>query len=267
MQGNIAKIVFHIIAIKKERYRGIKMGVRQLQVNDALVLMDDSVENRWYGLNGNGQGFDLPIVSPLDDTTADPTEWIYTPTEAGTGSTLYTNAVTGSGDKALVTNAANEYDGINMQLKGEAFTITTDKPFYFGCKMKISDATQSDLFIGLAEADTTLLNASTSHAIALGGDGLFFVKLDGSTTVAAKTYLDGAQTGTGDSETVITTGYHIYEIYYNGSEVVFSMDGSEVTRVTASLPDGAMTPSLNFRNGEAVVKTATIQWLRAFQVN
>lgn len=243
------------------------MGVRQLQVNDALVYMDDSVENRWYGVVGNAQGFDLEQAFPIDDTTGDPTQFAYTVVEAGTGSTLFTHAVTGSGDKALLTNAAGEYDGANIQLKGEAVTVTTGKPFYCGAKIKISDATQSDFFFGLAETDTTLMATSTAHAIALGGDGVFFSKLDGSTTVAAKTYLDGSATATANSATAMTTGYHIYEIYYDGGTVNFYHDGTFVTSTAASLPDGAMTLSFNFRNGAAAVKTATIQWMRAFQVN
>lgn len=243
------------------------MGVKNLQVNDALVAMDDTATNRWYGVTGNAQGFDLASGFPTDDTTGDPTEFTYTVTEAGAGTTDFTNAVTGSGDRALLTNAANEYDGANLQLKGEAVTVTANKPFYCGAKIKISDATQSDFFFGLAETDTTLLATGTAHAIALGGDGLFFSKLDGTTTVSAKTYLDGSETATANSETVMTTGYHTYEVYYDGDSVKFYHDGSLVTCVSASLPDGSMTLSFNFRNGEAAVKTATIQWMRAFQVN
>ena len=106
------------------------MGVRFLQINDARVYLDDIVDNRWYGVIGNGHGFDLAAGFPTYDTTGDPTEFTDTVTEAGAGTTIVSNGVTGSGDRLLITNAGNEYDGANVQLKGEGYLLTTDKPIY-----------------------------------------------------------------------------------------------------------------------------------------
>lgn len=211
--------------------------------------------------------YKLEAGFPTDDTTGDPLGWTSTVVEAGTGTTTFAHAVTGTGDVALITTAANEYDGGNYQLQGEAFDVVTDKAFYFGARIKVSDATQSDLFIGLAETDTTLMNTSTSHAIALGGDGAFFVKLDASTTIAAKTYLDGAETNTANVSTALDTSYHWYEIVYENNTIKFYFDGALVSCFSASFPDGQMTPSINFRAGEAVAKTLTISNLITVAMN
>lgn len=211
--------------------------------------------------------YKLEAGFPTDDTTGDPLGWTSTVVEAGTGNTTFVQSVTGSGDIAIITTAANEYDGGNYQLKGEPFSVTANKKLYFGAKIKVSDATQSDLFIGLAETDTTLMATSSAHAIALGGDGLFFSKLDAGTTIAAKSYIDGAETNTANVGTALDTAYHWYEIVYDGTNVKFYFDGSEVTCFTADFADGELTPSINFRAGEAVAKTLTISNLVAVAIN
>lgn len=204
---------------------------------------------------------------PVDDTTGDPLGWTSTVVEVGTGTTIFSNAVTGAGDIALITTAANEYDGGNYQLNGEPFDVTSGKKLYFGAKLKVSDATQSDLFIGLAETDTTLMATSSAHAIALGGDGLFFSKLDAVTAINAKSYVDGAETNTAAVSTALDTSYHWYEIVYDGTNVKFYFDGALVSTFTADFPDGQLTPSINFRAGAAAAKTMTISNLIAVAIN
>jgi predicted RecA/RadA family phage recombinase len=211
--------------------------------------------------------YSLEAGFPTDDTTTDPLGWTSTVVEAGTGTTNFIQAVTGNGDIALITTAANEYDGGNYQLKGEVFDVTSGKKLYFGAKIKVSDATQSDLFVGLAETDATLLATSSAHAIALAGDGLFFSKLDAGTTIAAKSYVDGSETNTANVSTALDTAYHWYEIVYDGVVVKFYFDGELVTTFTADFPDGEITPSINFRAGAAAAKTLTIANLKAFAIN
>jgi hypothetical protein len=235
------------------------------KVLDSSVYTDETYSWRWLDAWGDVTKFLSTSGFAVDDTTGDPTQFTTTVVEAGTGTNVVSNDVTGN-NWMLETTAANEYDGVNLQLLGEAFKIATNKPFYFGCKLSVSDATQSDLFIGLAETDTTLMATSSAHAIALGGDGCFFSKLDGSTTVAAKTYLDGAQVGTANATTALNTSKHTYEIYFDGEYVNYYFDAVLVTKTKTSLPDGAMTPSFNFRAGAAAAKTCTIEWMRAIQV-
>lgn len=238
------------------------------QVGNSIILKSPEKDYRPLAAFGDDVvQYSLNAGFPVDDTTGDPLGWTSTVVEAGTGTQIFANAVTGGGDIALITTAANEYDGGNYQLNGEAFDITSGKELYFGAKIKVSDATQSDLFIGLAETDTTLMNTSTSHAIALGGDGLFFSKLDGVTAINAKSYVDGSETNTAAVSTALDTSYHWYEIVYNGTDVKFYFDGSLVSTFTADFPDGEITPSINFRAGAAAAKTLTIAKLVTIAIN
>ena len=243
------------------------MKMKTAKVNDAYVIENETLPKRWLDIFGECQKFSLDNGFATDDTTGDPSSFTMTVTEAGAGNTTAVNA-TSRGDSMLITTAANEYDGINLQLKGEAFKLTSSKPLYFGCKLKVSDATQSDLLIGLAETDTALLAVASAHAADYGtSDVAGFLKLDASTTIATQTVLTGTVTGSANYSTALDTDYTIFELYWNGSTLFYYIDGNEVTSVSGGLPDGDMTPTINFRAGAAAVKTCTIAWWRCFQAN
>lgn len=241
--------------------------MKTAKINNAFVIEHETLPTRWLDIFGECQKFSLDNGFPTDDTTGDPSQFTMTVTEAGTGTTTAVNSAT-NGEAMLITTAAGEYDGINLQLKGEAFKTVSSKPMYFGCKLKVSDATQSDLLVGLAETDTALLATGTAHAADYGTSDLIgFLKLDASTTVATQTVLDGAVTGTANYGTALTTGFTIFEMYWDGTTLTYYIDGNEVTSVAASLPDGDLTPTINFRAGAAAAITCSIAWMRCFQAN
>jgi len=234
------------------------------KVLTSTVLVDDTYSFRWHDAWGSVSKYKSGVNFPIDDTTGYPVEGVLTVVSAGTGDSIISPDVTGN-NWAKITNAANEYDGVNYQINGEAFLLATNKPFYFGARLSISDATQSDLLIGLAETDTTLMAVDTAHAIAVGGDGLFFSKLDGVTSTIANVYDGGAAVASVACGTM-DTDKHTYEIYFDGQFVNFYIDGVLQTKTADSLPNAAMTPSINFRAGAAAAKTCTIEWMRCIQI-
>lgn len=241
--------------------------MKTANIRNAIVIESDTAPTRWLDIFGEAQKFSLDNGFPTDDTTGDPSQFTMTVVEAGTGSTTAVNSAT-AGEAMLITTAAGEYDGINLQLKGEAFKLTTSKPFYFGCKLKVSDATQSDLLVGLAETDTALLKVATAHGADYGTSDLVgFLKVDASTTIATQTVLNGVVTGSANYGTALSTAFVTFEMYWDGATLTYYIDRNKVTCVAASLPDGDLTPTINFRAGEAVAKTCSIAWMRCFQAN
>ena len=61
-----------------------------------------------------------------------------------------------------------------MQKTPAAFSFTPGKKAFFKCRFKVSDATQSDVVIGLQVIDTTPLDVT---------DGIYFLKPDDAATV------------------------------------------------------------------------------------
>jgi len=227
--------------------------------NNALLMFDDRYIQRWV------DAFGIDVVKFfLDAGTPDQSAGInFTTTE--TGSSTTTNSLT-AGKILTITTGTNDFDGVNMQLLGEQFKLETGKPLYFGIKCDIDHATNTDFLVGLCETDTDLLADATTHGIDISGDGVFFSKIDATTTIAAKTYLDGVETGTANYATAMTTSSTVYEIYWDGSTVYFYVDNNLVTSINSGLPDGDLTPSICFREGASGTKAMNISWFKCIQL-
>ena len=233
-------------------------------INGAQVYYQKPYRMRWldaYGVDVIKYVQDFSKLA-VDDTTGDPTEWTWSPVEIGAGTTTGVINTVAAGE-FLITNAGNNDDGINMQIKGESFKCEDGKPLYFGVKMKISHATLSELFIGVGITDTDWAGGIS--------DGMYFEKLAAGTGVSAVTE-DTAETQT-DNVAVMDTDYHIYELYYDGvlttaataGTVTFWIDGVQVAQHTTAANitiDTEITPTIEFTNGDAVVRTANVDWLR-----
>jgi len=176
--------------------------------------------------------------------------WTVTETQAGA-----TQALTdGDGGLLLLTNTAADNDLVSLQKVGESFRFASGKELFFEARLKVSDATQSDLVVGLQITDTSPLDVT---------DGVFFIKADGSTTVSLVVEKNNTATttsvGTMADDTFISLGF-----YYDGASTIqYSVNGSVLgTSVTTNLPDDEdLTVTFAIQNGEAVAKTMTVDYI------
>jgi hypothetical protein len=203
-------------------------------------------------------GFDEDFVGTDAASDAIP-GWTATLVEAGAGESTVTVG-TASGGQLILTTDSNEDDGVNLQMDGESFELTTGQRMtYFGIKLQVSEATQSDLLVGLCITDTTLLGGMT--------DGVYFECLDGGTGISCVTEKDSTETQDDDEGTLADATDIVLEIYYEPSTVYFLINGTLVSSSTTNIPnDEALTPSVHFLTGAASAETCTIDWIRAFQV-
>lgn len=190
----------------------------------------------------------------FDDYTA--AEW--TITEVGTGTRAVGNL---DGGILVITNAAADDNSNYLQWSGntsaatvETFKFEANKPTWFKARFKVSDATQSDLVMGLQITDTTPLDAT---------DGLYFMKLDGSATLNLLATLNSTSTtaaiGTLANDTYVTVGF-----YYDGDLTIqgFLNDVRVASMVTTNLvTDEELTISFGIQNGEAVAKSMSIDYI------
>ena len=195
------------------------------------------------------------VGAPTDDTTGLPTAF----TNTLVGSSTAVNS-TVAGGSLLITTGAPEDNGVNMQVKGEAFKVLASKPIYFGIRAKISAATESDFIVGLCITDTTLLGGMT--------DGVYFRKVDGATAVTFVLEKDSTETESA-SVLAVDTSYHTYEIVWVGTLMVAYVDGPAVSppALTNLVQDEELTPSIHFLTGAAAAITMEVDWLRVVQFN
>lgn len=198
---------------------------------------------------------------PGVDTAFDD-EWTITRVEAGAGESTITR-IDGIGGYARITTDANENDGINAQLIGEAFELTSDQFLYFGAfGILLSDATQSDFFLGLAITDTDILGGVT--------DRIGFEKLDGATDLKAMLEKDSTETLSASLATLVDATAFDIEFFWDGpnNRVEFFVNGASasVPAVTNLPNDEALRLSWHFLAGAAAVKTMDIDRLTVIQI-
>lgn len=181
----------------------------------------------------------------------------WTVTETGTT----TQALTaGDGGLLLVTNSAADNDATFMQLSVASFLMEANKKAFFKIRFKVSDATQSDVQVGLVITDATPLDAT---------DGIFFQKDDGDTHLDFYCQKDGStgQITTIDIGELADDTYIDLGWYYDGSDAVDAyINDVKVASLDASstyLPDATLAVSFGIQNGEAVAKTMTVDYVLA----
>lgn len=178
-------------------------------------------------------------------------DWTVTETDAGA-----TQALTdGDGGLLLITNTAADNDLVSLQKKGESFRFESGKALFFEARFKVSDATQSDVVIGLQITDTTPLDVT---------DGVFFIKADGAATVDFRVEKNNTATTASSIATMANDTYIRLGFYYDGSSAVqYFVNGTYTgSSVTTNLPDDEdMTITIAIQNGEAVAKTMTVDYV------
>ena len=202
----------------------------------------------------------------IDHPAAIATEWEVTTVEAGAGSA--TEVITSQlGGILTLTNAAGASDSDflmhtnSTQSAGiEKFLIVAGKQMFFKARFKASDATQSNVLIGLHRRDTTPLGTTT---------GIYFQKDDGDTDIDFKigngTLTTEAAIGTLVDDTYIEVGF----AYDGGDKVevfvddalVYIFDNTTADRLPDLVGTDEMTIGLGIGNGEAVAKVMDIDYI------
>jgi len=186
--------------------------------------------------------------------------WTTTLVEAGAGESTAALVAGALGGSLLITTDANENDGVNTQVTGEAFLPTATNRIYFGVKFQVNEATQNDFLIGLAITSTGALGGVT--------DGIYFRKVDGSTTCYHVVETKSTETSTTALTVAANTNY-ILEWTWDGVKIEFYVDGVLTgTPALTNIPTAEyMSPVIHYLTGMAAAKTMTVSWLRAFQIS
>ncbi len=219
------------------------------------------------GVNRESPGalaYELPDFAPYglisyynDFMTYVAGDWTITESNAGTTAVMTTAGT--AGGYLLRTNAAADNDTGYFDLKGEAFKWASTNRMWFGARFKVSDATLSDVVIGLQITDTTPLDVT---------DGFTFIKVKSSTDLNFLVEKNNTATttlvGTVADDTFMTVGFFydnvdgLFHIFLNNVEVATSV-------ATNAVDDEDLTVSFGIKNGEAVAKLLTIDYIWAAQ--
>lgn len=177
--------------------------------------------------------------------------WTVTETDAGA-----TQAITDAdGGVLALTNSAADNDLNQIQWAKETFRLAANKKLWMKARFKVSDATQSDLLVGLYITDTSPVASKPS-------DGVFFQKLDGSTSLT----LQVGKNSTYSSATVATMAndtYVVVGLYYDGTAFQVFANDVRVGSVAATnlVDDEDLAVAIAVQNGDANARTLSIDYL------
>jgi len=193
-------------------------------------------------------------------------DWTITTVEAGAGSA--TEALTDAdGGVLLVTNDAADNDSDFFQKVGESFLPTSGKRLIGKFRFKTSDVTQSELYFGLLITDTDPFSSAAGDGVT---DGIFFMKEDGVATADFYVQKDATtgQLTTSAIATLVSDTWTELAFAFDGKRyITLWKDGLQLvtvdltTTLTTYLPDTELTVSFGLKNGEAVAKTLSIDYI------
>ena len=187
------------------------------------------------------------------------TDWTVTSVDGGSDSGEVIQATSSAGGALIVTTNDADDDSEELQLKGEAFKLSTSKRAYFSTRFKLSDATQSDMLIGLTITDTTAIDAVS--------DGIFFSKDDGDTNLDFRVEKDGTETATAAVATVADDTFITATFFIDPDRdaVYYSINNAEPVKVVnTNLPDDEeLTVTIAVRAGAAAAKSLVVDYVTA----
>jgi len=229
-------------------------------VNDQLVYYDASCSWRWL------DAFGPNVVKFIEEGVATPyaaaNSLAHMTTTLVNLSTI-ANAAGATGGALLITTAAAEHDGVNLQAVGEAFYFASAWPCYFGTKLQMSHATESVLWAGMGLTDTNWDTGAPNDYIA-------FYKADGGITCDFVISQAGAATTTAAVHSFVAATDVILEWYYDGVNVYAYVNGTLAATVAvsnANFPNTEyLTPTIDFTTGSGNARTCQIDWIRAIQI-
>lgn len=194
-------------------------------------------------------------------SSADKGDWLASITQ-GAGTCTINVQDDAKGGWLKILNGTADNDLANMQLNGESFKLDTS--LNFEAKIKVTDVSETDWFVGLALADTDVVGTLTGAGANPGcTDMIGFVCPDSTGDIDALTIKDSTVTITDTGENLADATAVTLRIEYDQpkAEARFYVNGVKVATHTTNIPDDeALSPVFFVRNDGAVAQSLLIDY-------
>lgn len=221
-------------------YPGVSLGDPSVpDLGSKLPMFDPRRHTRWFD--------DFHAYTAGD--------WTLTETDSAATEAL----TSGHGGQLLVTNTGADNDVTSLQYGTTSFVMAAGRKFWMEWRVKASEATDFELFLGLSATDT-------SPIASLPTDGVYFYKADDAATWAFHTRGSSAAIVTNSGiATLAANTFQTLGMWYNGGTIVeVFADGVQVASqdlAFASLfPTAAMRVTMACQAGAAAAKTMTVDY-------
>lgn len=186
-------------------------------------------------------------------------DWTITRVDGGTDNADTRVIGDVAGGVLVITHNDAENDSTELQKKGEAYKLASTKELWFETRLKVGDADESDLYVGLGVTDSDSLGGAT--------DGVTFRMADGSAAVSFVTEASSTETTTAAVHTAVDDTFVKLGFYYDGAGTVFGyVDGVLVATHAANIPSTELCVTFAHRNGAAAAGVLSVDYVRVVQV-
>lgn len=195
------------------------------------------------------------FVASQDYAAAD---WTITTTEAGAGAATEALTANDLGGSLLITNDDADNDLDSLQQNEETWKMASGKRLWYETRIKVADADDVDLFVGLGITDTTPLDTA---------DRVGFQIDDADASILCKSEKNSTETSTDSGQDAADATYVQLGIYWDGlSSVEFYVDRSKVATHTTNNPDDVnLAITMHVQNGSAAANTLTVDYIYVTQ--
>jgi hypothetical protein len=168
--------------------------------------------------------------------------------------------VAGLGGVVALGTSAADNDNSWLQTINPTFQIVAGKKIFFRARFNVSDATQSDIALGL-EIAVAANNFLTPV------NGIFLRKDDDSTSIALVSRAASVETISSTMGTIVTATNHVVSFFYDGVSTLFAQLDSNgpVSISPVALPSVLMGLTAALQNGDAVVRALNVDQLIVIQ--
>lgn len=184
-------------------------------------------------------------------------DWTLTETDSGATEAL----ATGHGGLLLITNTGADNDVTSIQYGTTSFAFAAGRKAWMKFRLKASEATDFEVFVGLAVTDTSPIASAPSESVG-------FLKADDAATWAFSSRSGSAAlqsvtpVATMTADTFQTLGF-----YYDGKQTIqlwangAPVSGGTINAAFASLlPTVDLRPTIAVQAGAAAAKTCTVDY-------
>lgn len=183
-------------------------------------------------------------------------DWTLTETDAAATEAL----TTGHGGQLLVTNTGADNDVTSLQLGTTSFTCAANRKMWMEWRVKASEATDFEIFLGLSVTDTSPVQSLPSEcAVFYKADDAAtwqFLTRSGSATLHAETGIATLTANTFQTLGMFYDGGNVLELYVDGVKV----GGSSTLAFASLFPTVDMRVTMACQAGAAAAKTMTLDY-------
>lgn len=183
-------------------------------------------------------------------------DWTVTVVDGGTDTAQVTAIGDADGGVLTVTTNDADNDNVCLEAQGESWKFEAGKKLWLAARFSVSDADDSDLYIGLHSTDTNPFSTAPAQRA-------YFLLAEGAATVTFDVDDNAAPAASGTVATLADATMIELAAYYDGvSTIELFANGVKTAEMTGvAIPDTELAIGFGVATGTTAARTMLVDYL------